>query len=103
MLESYIERRTCELALELGVDNTKLQKATGYPDRIFWVPGGKPVLIEFKRPGEEPSEIQEYIGDLLRRLGYQVEVCDNVDDAIKIIIKALEAALISEEGRKILD
>jgi hypothetical protein len=103
MLESYIERRTCDLALELGVDNTKLQKATGYPDRIFWIPGGKPLLIEFKRPGEPPSEIQDYVIDLLRKLGYQVEVCDNVNDAIKLIIKALEAALISEEGRKILD
>jgi hypothetical protein len=101
MLESYIERRVCDLALELGVRNTKLQKATGYPDRIFWIPGGKPLLIEFKRPGEKPSEIQYHIHDIFRQLGYHIEVCDDVNHAIKIIIKALEAALISKEGDQI--
>lgn len=39
----------------------------GYPDRLYLLPVGIPVFIEFKRPGEEPTERQLYrLNDLLR-------------------------------------
>lgn len=100
--ESTIERRACQRVLkELGVRSVKFVTPgdTGYPDRIFWIPGGKPLFIEFKVPGAEPRPKQIYIHELLRKLGYQVEVCDNEEDTVKIVKAAtLEATRLSKES-----
>ena len=99
--ESKIERRACDRALdELGVTNSKLVTPgrTGFPDRIFYIPGGKPLLIEFKRPGEEPKPMQLYIHQLLRQLKYNVKVCDNVEDAVRYVREALHAARLSDHS-----
>ena len=97
-LESVLEYEACFwISQELGVINTKFNTTsdTGYPDRIFWVPGGKPVLIEFKRPGGKVSPKQKYQIDRLRKLGYRVEVCSNAKDAFKAVKEELEAAQVS--------
>ena len=52
---------------------------TGWPDVAFLCPGARTLLVEFKRPGDEPRPRQLYIHDQLRQLGYTVEVCDDVD------------------------
>jgi hypothetical protein len=104
-LESKIEQDTCDLVWKhLGIVGSKLVTPgdTGYPDRIFWLPGGKPLLIEFKRPGEEPEPKQEYIHAQLRKLGYQVEVHDNAIRAFQAVIEAVATARLSKEGREIL-
>lgn len=104
--ETKIEKKTCDLVLNfLGVENSKLkdQGETGFPDRCFWLPGGKPLLIEFKQPGEDPDPKQEYIHNKLKKLGYQVEVCDNEFDGFEIICKALESTRLSKTGCEILD
>lgn len=101
MKESSIERKTCKLALEqLGVRNVKLVTPgdTGWPDRIFWIPGGRPLLIEFKAPGEAPRPKQIYIHELLRQLGYNVEVHDDTDIAFQSIARAVEAARLPKKG-----
>ena len=103
--ETKIELQACDLIYgNLGVESLKLNvKAnTGYPDRVFWVPGGKPLFIEFKTPDGELSEKQKYHIDRLRKDGYNVEVCDNAIDAFHAAIKAVEATRLSEEGRQIL-
>lgn len=100
-LESKIERRTCQKALQLiGIRNIKLKAVgqTGFPDRMFLIPGGKPLLVEFKLPGESPDPKQAYIHNLLISLGYQVEVHDDVEEALRSIRKTVESALISEKG-----
>lgn len=103
-LESSIERRACERVLaEYGVANTKLVKATGYPDRLFWVPGGRPLLIEFKRLNEAPRKYQKYIHANLRELGYDVEVHDTIEGAVEAVRRALEAARVSEKSSKVHD
>lgn len=81
-LESYIQRRALWLAEhELGVLGTKLETpgATGFPDIIFWLPRGKPMLVEFKRPGEAPRPKQVYVHGFLRNLDYDVRVFDDPD------------------------
>jgi hypothetical protein len=45
----------------------------GWPDRLMWMPGGRPFLIEFKRPGEALSPLQEKIHAQLKHLGYDIE------------------------------
>lgn len=105
-LESKIERDTCGDALrKLRVPNMKLLHTggeTGWPDRCFFIEGGKPLLIEFKRPGEEPEPRQEYIHAILRELGYEVQVHDNKDKALQAIRSAkMEAARLPKACDKV--
>lgn len=57
----------------------------GLPDRIILGPNATIFFIEFKRPGEKPTRLQDYIHTLLRNLGFDVYVCDEVDEAKKIL------------------
>lgn len=57
----------------------------GLPDRIILGPNAVIFFIEFKRPGEKPTRLQAYIHKLLRDLGFDVYVCDNVAEAKKIL------------------
>ena len=105
VLENYIETETCKEVLKwLGIESNKFVSPgnTGYPDRIFWIPGGKPLLIEFKRPGESASTKQVYVHDQLRKLGYRVEIHDNIGRALRAVIEAVDAAQLSKASRKIL-
>lgn len=90
-----------ERRLELDVVNTVLTKHgipsiklepplgsnTGWPDRLFFMPGGKPFLLEFKAPGEEPTEKQHQMMDMLISLGYDVAWTDNKQDALQAIFE----------------
>jgi hypothetical protein len=100
MLEITIEQKVCDRVLhELGVLSAKLTTPgqTGYPDRIFWLPNGRLFLIEFKRPGEKARKKQLYVHQLLRKLGYQVEVHDDADRAFEAVRAALATALVSKK------
>lgn len=91
-LEIDMEEEACTQALALGVISKKMKAAgeNGWPDRQFFIPGGQPLFIEFKRPGDGVlSSGQRVIIRRLRYYGYQVEVCDTVEDAIWFIKKAL--------------
>ena len=95
MLEASIERWVCQQVLwRFGVPNLKLNLRgnAGWPDRVFWVPGGRPLLVEFKRPGEEPRARQQLVHMMLRDLGYEVQVHD--DKRV-----ALEAVRVAAGGR----
>ena len=84
-LESKLERDCCKIAIkEYGVSNIKLQKAKGYPDRMF-MKDGRIKLIEFKRPDDEPgkwkpSKFQALIHKELLENGFIVAVIDNEND-----------------------
>lgn len=105
ILESRIERNAVRLIYEkLGIKGSKLRTPgdAGYPDRIFWIPGGRPLLVEFKRPREEPDPLQEIRHDELRDLGYNVVVCDNPVDALRHVCHVcLES--IYDKHRRIVD
>ena len=104
--ESKIEKKAKLLAFnELGIISSKLVTPghTGFPDDIFWLPGGKPLLIEFKRPGEVPDPKQLHIHETLRNLNYLVQVHDNEIRAIQAVINIMETARLSKEGHEILD
>lgn len=104
-LENDIEQKACDLVWQyLGIEGSKLKILgdTGYPDRIFWLPGGRPLLIEFKRPGEEPRAKQLQIHEQLRGLGYEVQVHDNSIDAFQAVIDAVDTARLPKDSRKVL-
>lgn len=54
----------------------------GWPDVLCLGPGGRCVLIEVKKPGEEPTPIQQLQINTLRSLGFTVLVADTVEDGI---------------------
>lgn len=104
ILENDIEEEVCRQALDLGVINFKVKAAgqRGWPDRCFLIPGGKPLFIEFKRPnGGVLSANQKVIIRRLKYYGYSVEVCDNVEEAVKIIKTNLVATRVSTHRRKV--
>lgn len=105
MKESEIESKACDLVWEhLGISNSKLTTPgdTGYPDRIFWIPGGKPLLIEFKRPGENLKPKQTHVHKKLLALGYLIETHNDSLDAFSAVIEAVATTRLPKEGREIL-
>ena len=83
-LESYTERNVKRWADDHGILNVKLtpQGQRAYPDRLFFLFGGKPMLIEFKRAGEEPTKLQSYLHGKLQAAKYDVRWTDSADEAI---------------------
>jgi hypothetical protein len=99
--EAKIERRVCERAFnELGVDNFKWG-VDGWPDRVYLMPGGRPFLIEFKRPGESLRPRQEFRIECLKLWGYNVEVHDDADRAFQAITRALDSARLLKESSEV--
>ena len=66
-------------ALPRGWIVSKLNNPTGIQDRCFWVPGGRPKLIEFKRKGGKTSKKREaqqkWYREKLRDDGYETYQC----------------------------
>ena len=93
ILESNIERTACKkIKDELGVPNIKLNPLgnTGLPDRLFLVPPGKAVFIEFKKPGGRVRKKQIYWQNILRKLGFTSEIHDTIEGAYEEIKKSME-------------
>lgn len=49
----------------------------GVPDRLVCLPGGRVVFVELKAPGESPRPLQIHQIEVLRALGFWVEVIDS--------------------------
>lgn len=95
MRESKIESDTCARALaELSVRSLKLnvQGDTGWPDRMYLIPGGRPLFIEFKATGGVRSARQRLIHAMLTYNGYKVETHDTKAEAFAAIKAAVDAA-----------
>jgi hypothetical protein len=100
--ESSLEASVVEWAKKHGVHYCIKLQGVGnksLPDRLFLIPGGKPLLIEFKKAGEKPTKLQEFTHAELWALGYDVEVHDTRQGAINAIQQRLDAARVSAEGR----
>lgn len=87
VLEKTIEAKVVKWAHERGILVTKLQGPgnRSMPDRCFWVPGGRPVLIEFKRSGGVLTKLQGMTIARLRIAGYRVEVFHSAIECIDFI------------------
>lgn len=88
-LEKTVENACVEKARELGWEARKMNGLgfNSWPDRLFIPPKtawpltpGKPFWVEFKRPGEEPTEGQSNLHEDLRARGESVFVFDTVDE-----------------------
>jgi hypothetical protein len=104
--ESSIERRACELIYRyLGIVGIKLtpQGRTGYPDRMFLLPEGSPLFIEFKREGETLRPKQEIIIKTMKELGYNVQIHTTARGAFGAVIGALDPEKLSKRGVRLLN
>lgn len=87
--ESFTEGKLVDWAEAHGVMHSKLSGKTGFPDRAFWLPGGRPTIIEVKRLGEEPRKLQYHYLNLLNDLGYDVTWVDNEEEGTAYLEKRL--------------
>jgi len=74
-----------------------LQGRRGWPDRLIMWEGGNFLFIEFKRPGEEPRKLQLYIHQLLRDIGFEVQVHDDADVALRTVQAKVRATTPADE------
>lgn len=81
MLEKRIEKRLTEEARRRGGMAVKFTSpgASGVPDRLVVMPGGKMGLVEVKAPGKTPRPIQQAMRRRFERLGVAVYVLDDLD------------------------
>jgi hypothetical protein len=79
-LEKEIELKCCRYAESKGIAYSKTSSPgrRGFVDRVFWVPGGSPLLIEFKRADGVVSAQQAATIRRLNNLSYRVHVCYSV-------------------------
>lgn len=49
---------------------------SGLPDRICLMPGGRIFFAEVKGQGEKPRQIQIFVCNKIKRLGFRVEIVD---------------------------
>jgi hypothetical protein len=82
--EANIERNFVQ---KLAIPCLKLSVAgqAGWPDRCVLMPGGKPLIIEFKRPGEKLKPIQEMRRETLKDLGYEIETFTSTKEALDAV------------------
>ncbi len=99
ILEKDVRKATIKHAKRRGIMNIRLSFGpgayVGWPDDIFLIPGGKPLLIEFKAPGKEPTARQQLRIDMLLDLGYDVWVCDGIEAGKDILNNSIS---MSEEA-----
>ncbi len=87
-LESHIEKKSCQHAETLGYEHIKLDKAKRkWPDRLFLGPNGEKLLVEFKRPGENPRPQQEAFFYRLGKKFHQVHLIDSLDQFKDFLIQ----------------
>ena len=80
MRESAIEAACCRYARRHGCKPVKLQAGeTGMPDRLFLLPRGRLLLVEFKAPGEYLSPRQRLVCGALGDIGHPVFVIRSTD------------------------
>jgi hypothetical protein len=84
--EKDIEDRVCDWAKANGwwVRKFASPGKRSVPDRIF-IKEGRTVFIEFKRPGEEPTDAQWAEIDKIRAAGGHADWSDDIDLAKEIL------------------
>lgn len=81
MLEKQIEAKCVRWAKARGTKSYKLQGPgnRSAPDRLFILPNGRVVFIEFKRPGGRTTALQAEEHLQLTALGHAVRIVDNFE------------------------
>lgn len=83
--EIEIERPASDYAELRGWFEVKIMQTSkrGFPDRLY-ARDGKIILVEYKRPGKEPTTQQAKRHRELRAHGVEVHAIDNLQDAYEL-------------------
>lgn len=86
MRERSIETQVCDYARGRGflVLKTKTVNDAGRPDRVF-CRHGRYFFVEFKRPGETPTRLQQHTVTQMRAQGHRVYVIDSTEAGKAIV------------------
>ena len=86
MKEKQIEKAVCRYARAKGFKCYKFSSPQnrGVPDRLF-IHKGNIFFIEFKMAGKQPSGLQEYVINEIRKEGIFVYVVNDIETGYKII------------------
>ena len=100
--EQRLRIRSIKYAKSRGVGHIRMSfrpgVASGWPDDLFLIPGGRPLLVEFKAPGKQPTALQEHRISELRGLGYDVRVCDGFSAFSQALTRSLATAPVYDSG-----
>lgn len=79
MNEKLIEKKLREEVKRLGGLALKFTSPsfTGVPDRLVLLPGGKMWFVETKSTEKQLSPRQQVVFQILRKLGFSVEIIDS--------------------------
>lgn len=85
--EARVEAAFVRALARAGVLSIKLNLwgNRGWPDRLVFLPGGRVVFVELKRPGGQARALQVHVHARLRALGFQVAVYDDAAAAAAFI------------------
>lgn len=102
--KASVENPVVKYAQGLGIPVLKVNPlwAAGWPDRVFFVPGGRPLIIEFKRAddGKLRKKQKEIIGKL-EKLDYEVYTVDTVEEGKALVRARLETHRLHEAGDEV--
>ena len=99
MRESKIEREVCAYARDkYDMLTRKLsgELTSGWPDRMVLTPEGYICFIEFKQQDQDLRPIQQRMCEKLVRYGFDVFVCDDLEQGKRLIDYVNDANLIKE-------
>ena len=87
MKEKVIEQKLVREVKKLGGLAVKLTSPglAGMPDRLVILPAGHIAFVELKAPGMKPRLLQMKRLEMLRRLGCQVYVLDDIEQIQEIL------------------
>ena len=85
--EKIVERKLVELTNLNGGMCIKLLSfhMLGLPDRLCIFPKSRIVFVETKTTKQKPRQIQLFMHDKIRKLGFRVEVVDTVEKVVDLI------------------
>lgn len=85
--EKLIEKKLKNEVEKLGGMAVKFSSSfyTGMPDRIVLMPGGKIGFVETKSEGKKTTPRQNVVIGILRSLGFNVDIIDNLETLDKYI------------------
>lgn len=83
-IEKKLEKEIEKKAVKEGCLRIKIYKKH-YPDRLYCMPNGRVVFIEFKRLGEQLNLGQKLIQSKLKDLGFEVYTIFSINEFLEII------------------
>lgn len=105
MKETTIEQKFCRKLVEWARDNGEsvkilklnVQGRRGWPDRMVLWTGPNTLFVEFKRPGQHSRNLQIFVQDGLKEMGFDVTEQDNTEEALEYVKNAIINARKAKE------